>query len=339
MTTRELQEHLEKRENRYRRRLCDLGEVRIREGRVCYEDLRLEVSPSGLDSVCRHVGAPAHYLAALPRELFSGLLEHHIGTIAKARQRMVLIHEGARLIGLARADLVRLEPAVALDAVIRASGPLADGLEIESFEEREDGLRVDLVAKGLSHDVSRGDVLKAGIRFSYSDEGRRALWVESFVVRLVCSNGLTHRECRGEGISRTRRLRAEDPAARQQQIDQTRRLAERIWASLAQRLRLISELRNERFDVPEFLARWLGRAHLSSRGILPILLRAWESDGREPTAYGAMNALTHAATHNRELSSRQRHILGRLAGILAFRRQHLCPRCFSVLRSGSHGEN
>lgn len=77
------------------------------------------------------------------------------------------------------------------------------------------------------------------------------------------------------------------------------------------------------------LERWLLRARLS--GQLQRLLSAWRAEGGEDTIYGAINAVTRVATHERELSERQRHILTALAGLLAFPEVHVCPRCNSIL--------
>lgn len=339
MTTTELMEHLEQKQRRSQQLICDLHDLKIHDGQLRHHDLTLDMPLPALRSLCRHIHAPSEYIATLPAPLRSSLLEFHIQASAKTRQPVRVVYERSRLIGIARPDLVQLEPAEALDAVINGAGALANEIDVESYREREDGYRIDLVAKSLTHGVTSSDALKAGLRLTYSLEGQHALWLESFILRLVCSNGLTHRECHGEGISRTRRLPAADPAARHQQVDQTKRLAQRIWASLQRRLSLIGQLRDERLDVPEFLASWLRRAHLSSRRLLPSLLRAWEAEGHDATAYGAMNALTHSATHDRDLSARHRDVLARLAGILAFRHQHLCPRCFSVLRTDRHENN
>ena len=65
------------------------------------------------------------------------------------------------------------------------------------------------------------------------------------------------------------------------------------------------------------------------------LLRAWRDEGAEDTYYAAVNALTWVASHDSELSNRQRRVLSLLGGMLAFSGVHICPRCFSVL-SDSH---
>lgn len=55
----------------------------------------------------------------------------------------------------------------------------------------------------------------------------------------------------------------------------------------------------------------------------------------DETAYAALNALTWVASHTDRLTLAERRGLARLAGVLAFRHEHLCPRCFSILRVGA----
>jgi hypothetical protein len=72
--------------------------------------------------------------------------------------------------------------------------------------------------------------------------------------------------------------------------------------------------------------------------MMPRLLAAWRTEGEENSHYGAVNALTRVATHDLDLSERQRRVLASLAGILAFSEVHVCPRCFSVLGSSLAGD-
>ena len=151
------------------------------------------------------------------------------------------------------------------------------------------------------------------------------------MLRLVCSNGMTHRECAGSRAVRTRRLAVDHPDATRLQIAQVERLAADVWRKLGEKVAAFRGLREEQIDVLAFLERWLGRARLSARNLMPILQRAWEEEARETSAYGAVNAMTRVATHNVALPLRQRHVLSRLAGLVSFRRLHICPHCFSLL--------
>jgi hypothetical protein len=99
---------------------------------------------------------------------------------------------------------------------------------------------------------------------------------------------------------------------------------------------VVRKLKDEQVDVNHLMSRFLERGGMSTRLWLPRLRQAWQMDGSEPTAYGVMNAMTRIATHalpDSTVSPRHRRVLGGLAGILAFRELHICPRCFSTLKS------
>jgi hypothetical protein len=70
------------------------------------------------------------------------------------------------------------------------------------------------------------------------------------------------------------------------------------------------------------------------KNMLARLMDAWREEGAENSVYGAVNAITRVATHDQELSERQRRTLAALAGLLSFSHLHICDRCFSILQSG-----
>ena len=77
-------------------------------------------------------------------------------------------------------------------------------------------------------------------------------------------------------------------------------------------------------DVPELLLRWLQRARISPRAMMPRLLEACLREGSEAAQFGAINALTRVGAHDTSLSDRQRRgafSIGRAAGL--FTRAHL----------------
>jgi hypothetical protein len=153
----------------------------------------------------------------------------------------------------------------------------------------------------------------------------------TYVLRLICTNGMTHRDCVNQRSARTRRLDNSRGDAAERRLDQIRRLTRATWGRLRTRLQAIRELQNERIGVAQLWRQFLARSRLSSESLLRHLEEAWTTEGREETAYGAFNALTRVATHATDLSVRQRSALAALAGVLANRAVHICPRCFSVI--------
>ena len=77
---------------------------------------------------------------------------------------------------------------------------------------------------------------------------------------------------------------------------------------------------------------------MSPNRLMPRLVAAWKQEGAEDTHYGAVNAITRVATHDPELSRRQRRMLTLLGGLLAFSNVHICEKCFTVMTTRSEAD-
>jgi len=282
----------------------------------------------GLARLCARLSAPAEYLGNIDADLRQAVLQRHLERGDLPIEGLTLLARQGELIGLGRSDLLRISGAEVLEAVQQASDR---ELTVQSLQFREEGIEADLLLENFAAEAGPDDVLRAGLRVTHSFLGDHATVVESYILRLVCRNGLTHRQCAGRGAARTRRLPAGRDKARELQIAQVRRLASETIAALHEKLNVIGGLRHQSVQVEPLLTRWLERARLSARTWMPVLHSAWEAEGSQTTAFGVMNALTRVATHEPRLTARQRRIFGGLAGLLAFERLHLCPRCFSHL--------
>ena len=280
----------------------------------------------GLDEPARNrlfrkVGAPIGYLTEHTSAFQAAALAEHanrgdFGLTAK------LVVRNDQIITSLKDNLLALSNASVLTAVTDALGRDVDNLLIRKFDVDYDHLEVVLVSPSKAITVRAGDVVQSGLRITHHRFGGPATLVEAFVYRLVCSNGMTRRECVGEGSSRTRKLPIDDPGSHELQMNQIYRVT-------------FKATRDRRAHVEELLGRWLQRGRLSPRLLLPRLMHAWREEGSEDTVYGAVNALTRVATHDTELRDRQRRALTVLGGLLAFSQTHICDRCFSILATGT----
>src|SRR5207247_2482968 len=125
-----------------------------------------------------------------------------------------------------------------------------------------DSFQLDLLGPNVSEEVLPGDVVQAGLRITHSFIGEHATWIEAFLLRLVCLNGMTHRECVSRRASRTRRLPTCLSGARELQRAQVGRLAEEAWGALRKKLHTLRGLQAESIEVDQLLTRWLERARL-----------------------------------------------------------------------------
>ncbi len=293
----------------------------------------------GLDEPSRSrlfnkVGAPIGYLMKHAPAFQAATLAEHanrgdFGLAAK------LVVRNDQIITLLKDDLLALSNASVLTAVKDALGRDVDELLIRKIDLDYDHLELILVSPSKAITVRPGDVVQSGLRITHHRFGGPATLIEAFIYRLVCSNGMTRRECVGEGGSRTRKLPVGDPNSHELQMSQIYRLTQQNWNNLQAQLDAFKATRERPAHVEELLGRWLQRGRLSPRLLLGRLMHAWREEGSENTVYGAVNALTRVATHDAGVSSRQRRALAVLGGLLAFSQTHICERCFSILAAGT----
>lgn len=320
------------------------------DGTVTFGENRLRLEDVGRDRLAARLGAPAAYIARLPGGLQRGVLEHDFRRAFADEQELGVVAREGCFVNLTERSLLSLTTSDVLVAVAEALQPLAGSLRVRSQGKEStagatwvDGgsVQIQLVTSDSGFAVVPGDIVRAGVQVTHSPLGAHATWIEAFFDRLVCSNGMTIRECVGRkgGAGRTRRLPTDHPEARQLQLEQVQRLARIEWAALTDRMDALRRLEDRRIDdIPALFARWLEQARLSARSLLPRLQRAWEQEGARPTLWGAVNAFTDVGTHDCDLPYRARRLLSGLGGILAFRDRHLCSRCFSRLTSSVAAE-
>jgi len=278
------------------------------------------------------LGAPAGYLKEHSSQFQTTALAEDVVRRADCfGPKPTLVVRNGELVTIARGDLFALSNAAMLRAVADALGNDVDALSVARIERDVEGLDVELISPVKAIEVRPGDVVQSGLHIVHERFGSQATLIEMFIHRLVCSNGMTRRECVSNGIKRTRKLSVDLPNNRELQMDQIRQLTRQNWNGLHGQLEALRASSERPAHVEELLTRWLQRGRLFSKSTLDRLLSVWRNEGAENTHYGAVNALTAVATHDRDLSERHRRALATLAGLLAFSEVHICERCFSVL--------
>jgi Domain of unknown function (DUF932) len=290
----------------------------------------LTIDDAARARIYAQAGAPARYLAGRSPELQAQVLTEHARSGDFGRRPQIVMRSGS-VFTITGTPLLNLPKHQILNAVRDELGTEGKRLFVAQIEDTPDRLNVELVTADRSIAVRLGDVVQAGLHIVHAPFGKSATVVEAFVYRLVCSNGLTRRHCVNEGLTRTRKLPTANAYSYELQMDQIRRLTRQTWNGLQPQLEALRATSDRCVEVEHFLRAWLPRARMFSKAMLSRLLAAWREEGEENSVYGAINALTHVATHDQELSVRQRRILASLAGLLSFADIHLCPKCLSVL--------
>jgi hypothetical protein len=316
-----------------------MSQLRFEGDRIIAGERELMLGNDGIRRLCGHFGAPADYLRErLSPQLRDSVLQFHARSTGSGRTGLndansrILSRNGS-FVDIGRMDLHTLGCEPVVQAIRDGFHDHGSTIEVHDLEIADEGFRLDVISPLVSKEVRRGDVIQGGVRVEHAYTGERATTIFAFIVRLVCRNGMVHRECVGSReTARTRRLDASRDDAESLQVDQVRRLVDATRKGLAEKLDSIRQLAQEKADEHQ-LEQLLRRARMHSRTVMDRLRESWAAEGGEQTAFGLFNALTRLGTHGTELSRRQRAMLTRLAGLYANRHAHLCPHCFSILAS------
>lgn len=305
-------------------------DLRFQPDGILYSGEVIRMDQSARTRAFNRIGAPSSYFEAHSPELQAAALGEH-AALGDFGSRPTLVLRNGQLVTIAKGELLSLSDADTISAVREALGDESSRLVLAKIGRDSERLDVELVSPSKAITVRPGDIVQSGLHIVHYRFGNQATLIEAFIHRLICSNGMTRRECVRDGLMRTRKLPVDFPNNRELQMNQIRRLTQQNWNGLQAQLEALRATSERPARVEELLTRWLQRARISVRAMMPRLRAAWQEEGAEETHYGAVNALTRVATHHRDLKERQRRVLASLAGLLAFAEVHICERCFSVL--------
>jgi len=276
-------------------------------------------------------GAPAWYLEKHGARFQAAALSEHFDRGDFGHSPKLVLRDG-EFHTITSGDLIDLSFADVLSPVADVLRKEGESLAVSRIERTDERLDVELVSTSKAIAVRPADIVQAGLHIIHAPYGNEATIIEAFTYRLICSNGMTRRECVSrDGIVRTRKLAVDYPNGREIQVSQIRRLAVKTWNGLQSQLEALRATSERQANVEELLNSLLRRARISPQQMMPRLIAAWQVEGSENSRYAAVNALTRVATHDTELSARQRRVLSALGGLLAFSTVHLCDKCYSLL--------
>jgi len=111
-------------------------------------------------------------------------------------------------------------------------------------------------------------------------------------------------------------------------LNQIRRLLEEAWAQLQEKLDAVEGLLKRDKMSMDFLRQQRTRFSLNN-GILAAIEHAVQEDELESTdsQYDVINAISRVATHDRDLTFRQRRTLSRMAGEFSQQTASKCNTC------------
>lgn len=151
---------------------------------------KFEVSPLAHGQIADHLGIPRRYYERL-RERHPRLLDINVNDLFRAEPALRMVRT---LDGRARAFLSdryrRLDHwELAEEVIFPVFGEFPE-VQFVSTEITETRLYIKAVAPRIAAEVTKGDVVQAGVVISNSEVGLGALMVKPLIYRLVCTNGM-----------------------------------------------------------------------------------------------------------------------------------------------------
>lgn len=334
-------------------RLSEGTPVQAKPDKLIVGDHNLTLADHGWNRLAAFCSAPGAYWSQIAPEFRTEIANYHLkdrfGSQSQSPpSEWAAIAQGGHFLGFRKATLVHLSYADVLRAVMTALGAEASAFTTHRVATDVDSIQVELTTERHSEQVAVGDVVQGGIAISHSFLGSQPTTVDLFALRLRCTNGLSVRHCVGHvSISRSRRLKQTGEKSRTDALAQIQRMTHERMRHLSALLRNLGKLpealvesasdRQATQAMRAFLMPSLRATHLWSDQLWDqMLLPAWQhphGGNGELHEFAAINTITYVSTHRSELTFRQQRTLARLAGLLAFRRIHVCPRCHSAVVS------
>ncbi len=325
--------------------------IRVDADHLSIGDDNLSLNQLGWERLAKQYGAPSSYWSQFEPDFRAEIANYHFdhdpklsGGRPDAGLEAVAFEN--RFLGFRPSQLTHLEFTMVMQAVMRGLGPDGRHFTVNRVRITDESIRVELKTSHRMKAVEVDDIVEGGIAFSHSFLGTTPTNVELFVFRLICSNGLALRHCIAHAsISRSRRLKNRDNNSVADAMSQIERLTHERMSHLDSLLESLGQLPASRIEssagsddeesMRRFLMPTLRATHLWSNDLwLRVIAPAWRhahGGNGELHEFAAVNTITYVATHQQDLSFRQRQTLARLGGLLAFQRVHVCPRCHNAV--------
>jgi hypothetical protein len=310
------------------------------EGLLVLGGRHLEMTKEARDKIVDLGGIPPSFYDKCPADLgahvFNRLFSQKVSSGVVAQSFDIMILNNNTIAAICEPRLSALPAIDVLDIVLSAApGNLTkneNALQVHHFR-LNGSMSVSLLSPDAKAEPRPRDIVQAGVDIYHSTWGDFATQVNTYLLRLVCSNGALIRVCEHEhGV----RIRRDEFVDRNEMLGRVRRVAELAWSDLDKKLDVLKRLATEPAEdinaVIEKIARdsnlSLGRAQTAA------IVQAMNEDefGNDGTILDVWNAFTRLATHATDRPLQWRRRLMFASGGLLKRRYEKCKVCNSVYR-------
>ena len=312
-------------------------------GHLIADGRTLSLAAQPLRKLARWAGVPADFFAKCPTDVRTYLFNRLFSTTAMERSKAqpgktvsLVLTDDSRVVGIADAELALLSGAEVLDIALKSKPSGIDEAQLAIAEFRLNGdLRVSIVSPQINAEPRVDDVVTAGVDIHHSDVGQFGTQIESYLLRLRCTNGMLAKICQ-HTHSVPRRIRR--AAAQNQELTRRRvgEMAEAAWTELSMKLEAVKILANEQVDNPAAFIRSMGEQLRFPEKLIGQVIEALSLDevGPSGTVWDVVNAFSRVGTHSNRLSTLTRRYLQGVSGYLIEERVERCQTCGRVRRGG-----
>lgn len=271
----------------------------------------LTASGDGFKNTCKFLGIPAPFMRKVPLDLAETISTRMLGEAKKVSE---LIISDNKVAGVKSKQTPYQSAVPVVDQILK------DVPKIDNIKVYDLGMSFDAAITTKQFDITPkvDDIVRGGLRFLYSEFFYQKPVIEPYTERLVCLNGMTHRESwsQFEFVSFDKLLADINGAIAKS--------LEHLTAKIEPNLKKATEIK---IDGAQAIRRIFKRQNLSTR-LLDKVLAAHliENDG---TSFGVLQAFTRAAN---ELKYHDRTKLQDIGGreLVTIAAAH-CPSCYADL--------
>lgn len=298
----------------------------VEERAITVGNITVPADTEGITALGNWLEVPSKFLqrldADMQQHILRGLLQRHPATA-----NFVLNTEGIKQVRDPGTKFI--DPRRMVDAAIRVIDPSAPVVE---HWRTTDEFRLDVIApenfdRGIGGDPQVGDITRGGIRIGVDLKHNLAPWVQPYMYRLWCTNGM---ETADQGLKVDARGASVDEVLAEFEAQ-----ADRAFRRVEQDIASFYELREQRVDNPErTLIRMAEERGLPARTILTLAERVpahIEEDG-SATMFDLVNLITNQANDPRIRNrTGARRTLEATGGHVVTDHQERCGHCQSSL--------
>jgi hypothetical protein len=217
------------------------------------------------------------------------------------------------------------------DIVEVAAKVLGDDAPVIDFRSDAMGVGLDVAvkdgaARGIGGDPKVGDLTKAGLRFGRNVRQNLVPWVQPYMYRLACTNGM---EVMMSGLKVEGRGNSVDDV-----LTELEAMAELAFSRVEADIAHFYDMRNEKVAQPErTLLRTAGEAKVSDRIRMQLMetLPTIIPESGQVTMFDIVNLVTNVANAPHLNNFGSRRVLQRLGGSMVTTHVERCGTCASRL--------